>query len=177
VATLEELRESLPEAARDLKVNLQTVLGESSLSEAQRWGSAYAAAIACRHDDLRAAIKVAAAGVVDAATLEDARIAAALMGMNNVFYRSRHQLGKPVYETMPARLRMQKLAQHTGAKLDFELMCIAVSAVNGCEVCLHSHEKSSIDKGGTEQQIFDTIRLAGVIHGVAVALEMARDPG
>jgi alkyl hydroperoxide reductase subunit D len=176
MAMLEQLRESLPEAARDLKVNLQTVLGESSLSEVQKWGTAYAAAIAARHAGLRAAVKAAAAGAVGPETLEDARIAAALMAMNNVFYRSRHQLGKPVYETLPARLRMQKLAQHAGAKLDFELMCIAVSAVNGCEVCLHSHEKSATDKGGSEQQIFDTIRIAGVIHGVAVALEMGDDP-
>jgi alkyl hydroperoxide reductase subunit D len=173
--TLEALRESLPDAARDLKVNLQTVLGASSLTDAQKWGVAYASAIAARHPALRAAILAEARQVIAPEILEDARAAAAVMGMNNVFYRSRHMLGKPSYETMPARLRMQKLGSPAGSKLDFELMSLAVSAVNGCEVCLTSHERVVIDGGLSEQQVFDAVRLAAVIHGVAVALEMGDD--
>lgn len=175
MATLEQLRESLPESAKDTRVNLQSVLGDSKLSDAQKWGVAYASAIAARHDGLRAAILAEAQKVVDAGVLEDARAAASVMSMNNVFYRTRHMLGKPSYEAMPARLRMQKLAQHQGNKLDFELMSLAVSAVNGCEQCLKAHERVVIDGGMGEDVVLDAIRVASVIHAAAVSLELARD--
>ena len=170
---LEALRESLPEAARDLKIGLQSVLGAESLTPAQRWGVAVASAFAARNPALRDAMLAdARAGGVDETVIDDARAAAALMGMNNVFYRSKHMLGA-AYEAKPARLRMQRIAKPAGPKVDFELMCLAVSAINGCEVCLASHEKTVIDGGLSQDAVVDAIRIAAVVHGVACALELA----
>jgi len=171
--TLEELRESLPEAARDLKIGLQSVLGAESLTPPQRWGVAVASAFAARNPVLRdAMLAEARAGGADETVLDDARAAASLMGMNNVFYRSKHMLGA-AYETKPARLRMQRIAKPAGPKVDFELMCLAVSAINGCEVCLVSHEKTVVDGGLSQDAVIDAIRIAAVVHGVACALETA----
>jgi alkyl hydroperoxide reductase subunit D len=171
--TLEAIRESLPEAARDLKIGLQSVLGAESLTPPQRWGVAVASAFAARNPALRdAMLAEARAGGADETVLDDARAAAALMGMNNVFYRSKHMLGE-AYASKPARLRMQRIAKPAGAKVDFELMCLAVSAINGCEVCLQSHEKTVVEGGLSQDAVIDAIRIAAVVHGVACALELA----
>ena len=171
--TLEELRESLPEAARDLKIGLQTVLGAESLTPPQRWGVALASAYAARNPALRdAMLAEARASGADDAVVDDARAAAALMGMNNVFYRAKHMLGAS-YASKPARLRMQRIARPAGAKLDFELMSLAVSAINGCEVCVAAHEKTVRDGGLGEDAVVDALRIAAVVHGVACALEIA----
>ncbi len=170
--TLEALIERLPDVARDLRLNVGSVLGDGTLSLAQRWGSAITAAITARHPALRDAVLVSAreAGVEEA-TIDDARAAAAIMAMNNVFYRGRHLLGKETYEKKPARLRMNRIAKPASTKLDFELFCIAASAVKGCEVCLKAHDRTILEGGLTEDHVFDALRIAAVINGVAVALD------
>ena len=94
MSALDDLRELMPDAARDLKLNLQAVLGpDGPLSPAQRWGVAVAAAVASRNPRLRAAILAEARAQVEPGVVEDGIAAAALMGMNNVYYRFRHLIG------------------------------------------------------------------------------------
>src|SRR5690606_28927970 len=127
--------------ARDIKLNLQTVLQSSALSPAQLWGVAIACAATARHETLREAVVADARRIVAEEVVEDALAAAALMGMNNVYYRFRHMVGKQAYSQKPARLRMNRLAKVLTNKLDFELFCLAASAINGCETCIRSHER------------------------------------
>jgi len=173
MSALDDLRDAIPDAARDLKLNLQAVLAESSLSPAQRWGTAVAAALASRNRPLREAILGEARAQVDGAVVDDAIAAAALMGMNNVFYRFRHFVGRDVYKEKPARLRMNRLAKPAGSKADFELFSLAVSAINGCESCVKAHEHAVLEGGLTEDNVLDAVRIASVIHGAAVALDLA----
>ena len=105
MAALDELRDAIPDAARDLKLNLQSVLAESSLSPAQRWGTAVAAAVASRNPLLRNAVLGDARNAIEPPVVDDAIAAAALMGMNNVYYRFRHLIGRDVYSEKPARRR------------------------------------------------------------------------
>lgn len=170
--TLEELRERIPEAAKDLKLNIQGVLGESSLGPAQRYGVALASAAASRCLPLVEALAEEARAQVGIEVVEDAKAAAALMGMNNIFYRFRHMVGKESYGQLPARLRMNRLAKPASSKANLELFCLAVSAINGCESCVRAHEHAVLEAGLTEAQVHDTIRIAAVIHGVAVALDL-----
>jgi alkyl hydroperoxide reductase subunit D len=102
-------------------------------------------------------------------SIDDARAAAAIMGMNNIFYRGRHLIGKESYEKKPARLRMNRIAKPATTRLDFELFCIAASAIKGCEACLKSHEHTVIEGGLTEDHVHDALRIASVINGVALA--------
>jgi lipoyl-dependent peroxiredoxin subunit D len=168
---LEAIRDALPEAAKDIRLNLQSVLEPGALNEAQRWGVAVASAIAARNPRLRAAVTEAAKASVGPEVLEDAVAAASLMSMNNVYYRFRHMIGKPTYSDRPARLRMNRIARPAGQKADFELFCLAVSAINACEACVQSHEKTILAAGLTEDQVHDAVRIAATIQAAAVALE------
>ncbi len=170
---LDRIREAFPEAARDIRLNLQSVLQPGVLTPRQRWGVAAASAFAARNRALLEAVLADARAEVEPGILEDAEAAAALMGMNNVYYRFRHMIGKPVYSEKPARLRMTRIGRPAGDRADFELFCLAVSAINGCEACVQSHEKVVIEKGITDEQVHDAVRIAAVIHAAAVALDGA----
>jgi lipoyl-dependent peroxiredoxin subunit D len=173
MSAVEELRASIPESARDIKLNLQSVLQTETLTPAQRWGTAIASAVAARSTVLRdALIADARAAEVSEAVIEDALAAAALMAMNNVYYRFRHVIGKPSYGEKPARLRMQRIARPAAAKVDFELFCLAVSAINGCEMCVRSHEHVVLNGDLSEDQVHDAVRIAATVNGAAVALEL-----
>ncbi len=171
---LKNLTATFPDAAKDLKLNLTSVLGDgtSALSEQQRFGIALACSFAARNEALKSAIMSDAERVLDEAWIDDAKAAAALMSMNNVYYRFRHMIGKSEYAALPARLRMSRLASPQTSKLDFELMCIAVSAINGCEMCVRSHEKSLLELGSNEVQVHDAVRIAAVVFAAAVSLEL-----
>ncbi|MGO9829457.1 MAG: carboxymuconolactone decarboxylase family protein [Myxococcaceae bacterium] len=169
---LETLRSAIPEVAKDLRLNLGAVLQPGALSLDQVWGVAVATAIASRNPTLRQAVLEDALLTVSPQVVEDAKAAAALMAMNNVYYRFRHMVGKAEYAEKPARLRMQRLAQVATNKADFELFCLAVSAVNGCELCVRSHEEVVLASGLSSEQVHDAVRIAATMHGVAVALEM-----
>jgi lipoyl-dependent peroxiredoxin subunit D len=93
------------------------------------------------------------------------------MAMNNVYYRAKHLIGDESYGSIPARLRMQIIAKPGVDKGDFELWCLAVSAVTGCGVCLESHEKTLRGTGFTREQVHETLRIAAVVHAAAVTLD------
>jgi lipoyl-dependent peroxiredoxin subunit D len=173
MAGLDAIRDALPEAAKDIRLNLGSVLQGGALSPAQRWGVAIASAIAARNPALRdAVLGDAAAAGVEEAVIDDARAAAALMAMNNVYYRFRHLIGKPGYSEKPARLRMNRLAKPATNKADFELYSLAVSAINGCENCLRSHEEAVLHGGLTDEHVHDAVRIAATLQAAAVGLEM-----
>lgn len=174
MSAVENLRGRIPDAARDIRLNLQTVLQPGSLTAAQRWGVAIASAVAARNPELRDAVFDDARREVDETVIDDACAAAALMAMNNVYYRFRHMIGKEHYSALPARLRMNRIARPLGSKVDFELFCLAVSAINGCEMCIRSHEKVVIDGGLTEEQVHDAVRIAATMQAAAVSLELPR---
>jgi lipoyl-dependent peroxiredoxin subunit D len=174
---LEALRPAIVEPAKDIRLNLSSVLESSTLSDGQRWGVLIASAAAARNPrlygavlaDARAAIE---RGAIADGVIDDALAAAALMAMNNVYYRFRHQVGKAAYSERPARLRMTRLARPATNKTDFELYCLAVSAINGCETCVRAHEQVVIEGGLGEDQVHDAVRIAAVAHAAAVSLEL-----
>jgi lipoyl-dependent peroxiredoxin subunit D len=172
MSEIEKLREQMPDAARDIRLNLQTVFQSTTLTPAQTWGAALASAIATRNGELARAVFADAQGKVDSNVIEDARAAAALMAMNNVYYRFRHLIGKESYSTKPARLRMNWIGKPMSNKTDFELFCLAVSAINGCESCVRSHEQVITAGGLSEDQVHDAVRIAATIQAAAVSLEM-----
>ena len=168
--TLDQLLETVPDYAKDLKLNMGSVLRQPELTEQQAWGTAVATAIACRNPQLLAAILEDAPQHLNEQTLYAAKGAAAIMGMNNIFYRFRHLSQNPKYAEMPARLRMQIVARHGGDPADFELWCVAVSAINGCDVCVDAHEKVLREKGVGEETILGAVRIAATVHALATVL-------
>ena len=145
--------------------------GAPGLNEKQIWGVAVASAIASRNVGFAKQIEALAAEKLDEGYVTAARSAAAIMGMNNIYYRFLHLVEDGEYQTMPARLRMNVIANHGIDKLDFELISLAVSAVNGCGLCVTSHEKKLRSHDVSREAIQSAVRIASTIHAVAVTLE------
>lgn len=171
---IQELAARLPEAARDIKVNFKNIFAGKVLEPSVNYGIALAVAYNEGHGELSQAIiaEGRAQGVLDEATLEDAKAAAALMSMNNVYYRFRHLIGKESYNQMPARLRMQRIAKPATDKNTFELFSLAVSAVNGCGMCMQSHEAILVQHGVSEEAVNEAIRIAAITRATAVSLRL-----
>ena len=174
---LEQLLNHVPEYAKDLKLNLGSVTRQPELSEQQTWGVVVASALAARNRPLLESLLAEAASHLTEQALFAAKAAGAIMGMNNIFYRFRHLSGNDQYATMPARLRMQVIGKHGVDPADFELWCLAVSAINGCGVCVAAHEKVLRDKGVTEETVLAAVRIAATIHGLAAVFDAEPAPG
>jgi len=172
---LSAIRAALPDYAADIRANLAAVMASPNLTEQQLWGVAVASAIAARNPELRAAVTASARAHLTDAAFAAARSAASLMGMNNVYYRFIDLLDKDEYRTMPARLRMQATVRPGIERNDFELMALAVSAINGCGACIHAHERSATGHGITREAVQDAVRIAAVLNGAASALESLVD--
>jgi alkyl hydroperoxide reductase subunit D len=171
--SIETLREKLPEFAKDVRLNLSTIVNEDKLAPQAKWGVLLACAIASRNGQVRAAVAADAAAHLSPEALEAAKAAASIMAMNNVYYRFAHLASNAEYKKMPARLRMNVIANPGVPKADFELWALAVSAINGCGACIDSHEKVLQEAGVTADQIQAAVRYAAVIQSAAIALEAA----
>ena len=172
--SLDAIRDALPDYARDLRLNLGSVLatsGAPGLSERQIWAVACAAAIASRHVPLARDIEALATAHLGPEELNAARAAAAIMGMNNIYYRFLHLVEDPEYKQLPARLRMNVLANPGIDRLDFELLSLAVSAINGCGTCVASHERQLRQHGVAREAVQSAVRIAATVHAVAGVLE------
>jgi alkyl hydroperoxide reductase subunit D len=169
--SLEALKESLPDYARDLKLNLSSLAQETLLTEQQRAGTFIACALASRERTTTSAIMGEFAPKLSPEALNAARAAASIMAMNNVYYRFIHLASAPDYKTLPARLRMNVIAKPGVDKADFELWCLAVSAINGCGMCIDSHEKILRDAGLSVEEIQAAVRIAACVHAVAATLD------
>lgn len=169
--SVDDLKNALPAYAKDLKLNLGNVLRSKGLSEQQIWGTALASAIAARNPVVTAALDAEAKARLQPEVYTAAKTAAAMMGMNNVYYRFLSLTSTEEYQTMPANLRMNAIAQHGIEPLDFEMFSLAVSAINACKKCVDSHEQQVTKSGATREMVQTVVRIASVVHAVAVTLE------
>ncbi|MFN7173715.1 MAG: carboxymuconolactone decarboxylase family protein [Thermaurantiacus tibetensis] len=167
---LADLAQTLPDHAKDLRLNLSSLLADASLSDQQKYGALLACAHATGVAPLVRAAEAEAAAKLSPAALHAARAAAAIMAMNNVYYRFTHLASNPEYRTLPARLRMNVIGAPGIEKADFELFCLAVSAINGCGACIDSHEKVLQQHGVKTETIQTAVRLASVVNAVGAVL-------
>jgi alkyl hydroperoxide reductase subunit D len=168
--SLEAIRNRLPDYAKDLKLNIGSLATEPALTQQQRAGTFVAAAIASRNAELTRALVAEFGAQLSPEALTAAKAAAAIMGMNNVYYRFTHLVGGD-YPSMPAKLRMNVMAKPGVEKVDFELWSLAVSAINGCGMCMESHEKVVLHGGLSKEQVQASVRIAAVVHAVAGVLD------
>jgi len=165
--SIETLQNRLPAYAKDLKLNLSSLAGEPTLTEQQRAGTFVASALAARNAETIEAVLATFGPQLSPEALTAAKAAAAIMGMNNIYYRFIHLASAPDYKTLPAKLRMNVIAKPGVAKADFELWCLAVSAVNGCGACIDSHERELREAGLSTEAIQTAVRIAATVHAVA----------
>ncbi|MEJ0062295.1 MAG: carboxymuconolactone decarboxylase family protein [Alphaproteobacteria bacterium] len=170
--SIETIKSLLPDYAKDTRLNLGSFGTITSLTPQQLWGTAVASAAACRNAQLLQAVIAEAAPHLSAEAVTAAKLAASIMGMNNIYYRFTHLVGNETYRTMPARLRMSGIANPGVDKLDFELWALAVSAINGCGMCMEAHEREVLGKGASAEMVQDAVRIAAIMHAAAVTLEI-----
>lgn len=162
--SLKLLRQGDSRYIKDLKVNLKNVLGSEHLSEKETALLGLATAVN-QNNDVLAEYFTGLSREKEASESEiaDAVACTSLLASNNVFYRFRHFANKEKYEQLPARIKMNIMMKPVLGKEFFELVSLAVSAVNGCEQCVKSHEHSLIELGSSEERIFDAVRLSSVV--------------
>src|SRR6202000_815840 len=177
MTTLDSIRDTIPDYARDLKLNLGSVVsttGAPGLSEKQIWAVALASAITSRNTQFARDVETLASAHLDTAYINGAHAAAAIMGMNNVYYRFLHLVEDPEYAQLPARLRMNVIGNPGIEKIDFELLSLAVSAISGCGTCVASHERQLRKHEFTRETVQSAVRIAATVHAVARVLESAK---
>jgi alkyl hydroperoxide reductase subunit D len=164
---LEAIKQRLPEYAKDIRLNLDAVLTRSSLPAEDALGVALAAAFAAGSQPLVEAIK----GAIPPAEGHAALAAAALMGMNNVWYPFVEMAGDAELKTLRPELRMNAYATHGGvAKAKFEAYALAASIVGKCHFCVKSHYETLAREGWSTQQLRDVGRIAAVVSATAQVL-------
>ncbi|BCP55395.1 alkyl hydroperoxide reductase AhpD [Kaistia sp. 32K] len=171
--SIDSLKSRIPDFAKDVRLNLSTLASDETLPPQQKYGLIVACAIATRNPEVRAALEAEAAPHLSPAALAAAKSAVSIMAMNNVYYRFSHLVSNTEYRTMPAKLRMNVIGNPGVDKVDFELWSLAVSAINGCGMCMDSHE-AVLKKANVPSEIIQTaVRFAAIIQSVGVALEAA----
>lgn len=167
--SIENLKNSLPEYAKDLKLNLSTLSRSTELSEQQLWGTFVACAAATRNEAVLSEIMEEAGSHLSEEAINAALGAASIMAMNNVAYRAKEFLGDD-YAQVKMGLRMNIIGNPGVDKVDFELWSAAVSTINGCHQCTAAHDKVVRDGGLTKEQVFEAVKVAATLAGVAQAV-------
>ena len=165
--SLKQFADTLPDYARDLRLNLSSLLNDQTLGDQRKYGLLLACAHGTGHKPIVDAAEAEAAGKLNEEAASAARAAAAVMAMNNVYYRFVHLASNPEYATLPARLRMNVIGAPGIEKEDFELFSLAVSAMNGCGQCIDSHERVLQQHKVKAETIQTAVRIAAVVKAAA----------
>ena len=169
--SIDALKTAIPDYAKDIRLNLSSIARDETLSPEQLWGCLLASALATRNALLARTIAGIAQGLMSPTAFNAAKTAAAIMAMNNVDYRATHLMTAKDYASLPAKLRMNALANPGADKADFELWSLAVSAVNGCGMCLDAHEAELRKAGVPNTAIQTALRVAAIVHAAATVLD------
>jgi alkyl hydroperoxide reductase subunit D len=169
--SLAELKNMIPDYAKDIKLNISSLLNDETLTQQQLWGCFLASAMASQNATLTKAAYADAQEKLDASAIDGVKAAASIMAMNNMYYRFVHITALKEFQTMPAKLRMNVIANPGVEMADFELWSLAVSVVNGCGMCIDAHAKKLMDEGMSKEQIQTAARIASVVHATARVIE------
>lgn len=176
MSSINHFKEQIPDYGRDIRLNLEAVMsaeGSPGLSPQQIYGIALASAFAVDAKELADAILGEGANLDDA-TIEAARAAATIMAMNNVYYRATHLMGDEELKKLPARLRMNVIGKPGIAKIDFELMSFAVSAISGCGQCMTAHAHEIKKAGLGVDSIQSALKIGAVIQAADRAFRIQK---
>jgi alkyl hydroperoxide reductase subunit D len=163
---VDQVKESIPDHAKDIKLNLDAVMNRSGLDEVDAHACAFAAAVASGNGDL--AFEISMNGpLAGTDEREAAKTAAALMGMNNVYYPFVEMTEDPELKGLPPGLRMNAYATHGGvSKKKFEMYALAASIVGKCQFCVKNHYDLLKKEGMTVTELQMVGKIAAVINAV-----------
>ncbi|MGN6140012.1 MAG: carboxymuconolactone decarboxylase family protein [Ralstonia sp.] len=164
---LQTIKGRIPDYAKDIRLNLDSTIARSSLEGNDAVGVALAAAFATKSKVLTDAIRKA--GVLSPEEVTGALTAAALMGMNNVWYPYVEMADDSDLAQQKAELRMNAYANNGGVdKRRFEMYALAASIIGKCHFCIKSHyDLLKNHQGMSAQQLRDVGRIAAAINAAA----------
>ena len=165
--SLKAFADALPDYAKDLRLNVGSLLNDQTLGDQRKYGLLLACAHGSGYKPLVKAVEAEVEGKLSSEAANAARAAAAIMAMNNVYYRFVHLASNKEYGQLPAKLRMNVIGSPGIDKADFELFSLAVSAQNGCGMCIDSHEKVLKQHGVNAEIIQAAARVAAVMTAIA----------
>jgi lipoyl-dependent peroxiredoxin subunit D len=165
--SLRAFAEALPDYAKDIRLNLNSLAGDQTLNDQRKYGLLLTTAHGSGYKPLVEAAEAECAPKLSPEAANAARAAAAIMAMNNVYYRFTHLASNKEYGQLPAKLRMNVIGSPGIDKADFELFCLAVSAQNGCGMCIDAHEKVLKGHGVPSEQIQAAARFGAVMTAAA----------
>ncbi len=171
---IEQLRNQLPEHAKDIKLNLSNIItpeGAPDLTQKQIYAIALASAYATKNLNLITAVAKEATNHLMENEVHAAKSAATIMAMNNIYYRFIHLVSDKSFASLPAKLRMNVIGNPGVDKVDFELSCLAVSTINGCGMCIDAHAHELNKAGVSKLAIQSAVRIASVLNATAMAVE------
>lgn len=172
--SIETLKNAIPDYAKDIKLNLSSLVNEEGLTPQQFWGCIVSCAMAAGEPSVIQAVVDEASSKLSAEAMTAAKAAAAIMAMNNVYYKFVGMSANPEYKTMPAKLRMNVIANPGVDKGDFELWSLAVSAMNGCKYCVDAHEAQLKSHNIASAQVQTAVRVASVIAAASAVMTAER---
>ncbi|WP_058465156.1 carboxymuconolactone decarboxylase family protein [Legionella cincinnatiensis] len=173
--SIEQLKQMIPDFAKDIRLNLSTLFGniaQSGLTDTQFYGVALAVAYTLNNKSMINAIKTEGAVSLSAELEQAIKTATALMAMNNVYYRAIHLAENKELSTLPAHLRMNGMLNPGVPKADFELFALAVSVINGCGMCISSHVRQLLEHGLDKIAVQSVLRIAAVLNASSFVLAL-----
>lgn len=171
-ANAQQLLQAESRYIKDLKINVSNVLNNTQyLSRKEALLLAFGVAVNEKFEALKDSLQAQAreTGATEA-ELAEVIACTSLMNANNVFYRFRHFMKKDFYSNQPAGIKMSIMMNPVLGKEFFELMSLVISSINGCEMCVTSHEQSILQHGGSESKIFEAVKLGAVIRSLITVL-------
>lgn len=168
--SLENIKNAIPDYAKDIKLNVSALANEEVLSAQQFWGCMVACALAGGNDVVIRNVVSEASTHLSAEALNAAKAAASIMAMNNVYYKFVGMSANAEYKTMPAKLRMNVIGNPGVDKGDFELWSLAVSAMNGCKFCVDAHEGQLRAHNIDSAMVQTAVRVASVMAAASAVL-------
>jgi lipoyl-dependent peroxiredoxin subunit D len=174
--SIEALKNKLPGYANDIKLNLASIVteeGASDLNQKQIYSIALSVAYASKSAFLIKSIFDDVSAILSDADIHAAKAAATIMAMNNIYYRFIHLISDKSFSILPAKLRMNVIGNPGIDKIDFELNCLAVSAINGCGMCMDAHTNALIKAGVSRVGIQSAVRIASVLNAVSTGIEIS----
>ncbi|MDR3476722.1 MAG: carboxymuconolactone decarboxylase family protein [Gammaproteobacteria bacterium] len=171
--SIDTFKNNMPSYAKDIKLNLASVMtpeGSPHLTQKQIDGIALASSYATKNSAVIQFMLEVSEQTLMENEVEAAKSAATIMAMNNIYYRFIHLVKDDAFKSLPAKLRMNVIANPGIDKLDYELNCLAVSAINGCGMCIEAHTHELIKAGVSHLAIQSAIRIAAVINAAAMTI-------
>jgi lipoyl-dependent peroxiredoxin subunit D len=173
---IEQLKNKLLASAKDIKLNLSTILtedGSPDLIKNQIGGIALSSAYAIKNSSIIESVLSEVSGYLTDPEINAAKSAATIMAMNNIYYRFIHLVSDKSFSSMPAKLRMNVIGNPGIDKVNFELNCLSVSVINGCGLCIDAHTHELTKAGVSKLAIQSSVRIAAVLNAVAIGIEIS----